>query len=214
MIQQFYKKAFSSTVHLQDYSTAVWVSRWLLLVIRRAGDQGNEQLLPWCAEKKGNWTVRQQYLQTMGGSFRVRWSLACSHPACVAPSSGQKALQSPGLYSRGRAQALETCTDGVFKEQVVPECRLSSKRKPPWMGSAGLIVLPVTTLSDCACAPRLIYPILMRHLYSILEPSKNMHLLLMGCAVKFINIVDSFLIWRSWCIAECWMFCSNQHAYK
>lgn len=60
------------------------------------------------------------------------------------------------------------------------------------MGSGGLIVLPVTALSDFACAPRLTYPVLMRHLYSIMEPSKNTHLLLMGCAVKFINIIYSF----------------------
>ena len=133
-------------------------------------------------------------MQAMGGGFGVRQTPACTHPALilpVAPSSGQKALQSPGMYSRGRAQALETCTDGVSKEQAASECRLSRKRKPPCMGSAGLIVLTVTTLSDCACAPRLIHPILVRHLCSILEPSKNMHSLLIGCAVKFINIIYS-----------------------
>lgn len=54
------------------------------------------------------------------------------------------------------------------------------------MGSGGLIVLPVTVLSDFTPAPRLIYPILMRHLYSSMESSKSMHLLLMGCAAKLI----------------------------
>lgn len=89
---------------------------------------------------------------------------------------------------------LETCTDGFFGEQAVPECKLSNERKRPCVGSGGLIVSPDTVLSDFASASRLIYPILMRHLYFIMEPSKNLNLLLMECAVKLINIILIFAL--------------------
>lgn len=81
---------------------------------------------------------------------------------------------------------LEACTDGVFGEQAVSECKLSNERKRLCVGSGGPIVLPVTIFSDFASAPRLIYPILIRHLNFIMEPSKNLNLLLMECTVKLI----------------------------
>lgn len=120
--------------------------------------------------------------------------LVLSLPTASLPA--QKGLKSPRnparLCFRGTTQALETRTDGVFGEQAVSECQLSNERKRPCVESGGLIVLPVTILSDFASAPRLIYPILMRHLYSIMEPSKNTNLLLMEHAVKLIIIILIF----------------------
>lgn len=130
----------------------------------------------------------------MGGSFRVSWGLACPQTAhsCFPWS------ESPEKPWKSR----QGCAAEVWPRHWKPAQMVSLENGlylnagwaitgnvPAWHLVDSLYVLTVTILSDFAPAPRLIYPILMRHLYSIIEPSKNMHLLLMGYAVKLINII-------------------------
>lgn len=79
------------------------------------------------------------------------------------------------------------CTDGFIAERSV--LLLNWRCISAWGLLSSLLKKAGTIRSGLASTPRLIYLILMRHLFSIKELSKHVHLFLMGCAVKLINTI-------------------------
>lgn len=83
----------------------------------------NGQLFPQHTEKKTIYIACGRQFQGQPGSGLYP---ACPQLLSLVKKAWKAQGIQPGLCCRGTTQALETCTDGVFGEQAVSECRLSN----------------------------------------------------------------------------------------